>query len=450
MKWKLALSVVVVTFALLRTCSVAALASDDPKASSIESIGIYNCYTGLPAEAISFFRACGYNTYQRWDAGWLVSPTKHERYYAEMTEDVRRMQRAGFKAFVLLSVNLRQRSDGDAAAAGPYEFDPNDAGLMQERLNYLTAAVAKLKMADGFTICAGDPGGHRRASVGQFYDVTKKMVAIIQKEVPKAAIDVNSWGIAAWDAFPSPFDLTYWERETRFSRELARLDGLVGPLVNVEFPLHGYYRPLVMKCYADAGKTPELYPTAQEVAALKNRGVKRLWGWPYFLTDKCDDGYQPGTAGIAQSETRYIKQIVDTARRIGLNGMIANAMEGNIFGKSLNLYAFGRFCKDPAVTPEKVVDEFAGFLCEPESAGELSLVIRYVENLSTWQAGMPQKFRLPDFETGGLKSAQNALDLLAKIRPRSASALPMSKPPAEYLRRLKQRLEVLTREKAAK
>jgi predicted GH43/DUF377 family glycosyl hydrolase len=425
------------------------IASEPPgtqPTSAIRSIGIYTCYTGMRPGIISFFKACGYNTYQCWDMGWMHAPSHHGTYYAQMAEDVRRMQQAGFKVDVLLSINLRQRPEGDTEEFRADEFDPADEKLMRERLAFLTATVEKFKMADGFTICAGDPGGHPRAEPAQYTDAVKKIMAIIARKAPGAEINVNPWSIASWDHFPSPFHLPLWEKEVQLTRDLISRPDLLGPRVGIEFPMHNYYRSLALKCYAEAGKKPELFPNAEEVRRLQQRGVKRLWGWPYFLTDECDDGYESGTAGFAQSETRYIKQVIDQARRLGLNGMVANAMEANIFAESLNLYAFARFCKDPQATPERVIDEFAGFLSEPETSAALAAVLRFVENHSTWQAGLPPAHRLPNFDAGSLQSPQDALDLLGKVRPRKESLLPMGKPPGDYVRKLQKRLEVLKRD----
>ncbi len=214
----------------------------------------------------------------------------------------------------------------------------------------------------------------------QCFDAVKKMIALITKEAPQAEINVNTWGIAAWDKFPSPFSVAFWKKEVQLTRDLIGQPDIVGPDAGIEFPLHNYYRSLALKCYADAGEPPVLFPTVGEIQQLKQRGVNRLWGWPYFLTDVCDDGYCSGKAGLAQPETRYIKDIIDAARRLKLDGMIANAMAPNIGAESLNLYAFGRFCKDPTATPEQVIREFAGFISEPETVAELAQVLRFIEN----------------------------------------------------------------------
>ena len=414
--------------------------ADRFQATAIPTIGIYNCYTGMPAEAIPFFRACGYNTYQRWDLGFGQWPTRLEEYYADMARDVRRMQDAGFKVFVVLTINMIQRREGEPEGYSESLFDPADNALMRDRLGRIARAVRKLNRADGFTIFTGDPGGHHQATPARLVDATKMLIGAIAREAPKAEINVNTWGIAAWDKFPSPFSVDFWKKEVQLTRDLIGRADIVGPNVSMEFPLHNYYRSLALKCYADAGEPPALFPTAGEIQQLKRRGVKRLWGWPYFLTDVCDDGYCSGKAGAAQPETRYIKQIIDAARRLGLNGMIANAMAPNIPAESLNLYAFARFCKDQAATPEQVILEFAGFISEPETVADLAQVLRFIENHSAWQAGLPEKHRLANFNVGGLKTAKDAGDMLAKVAVRKQSGLPMSILPAAYVQKLKERL----------
>src|SRR5262245_46419849 len=77
--------------------------------TSIESIGIYNCYTGLPPALIPFCRACGYNTYQRWDLGWTLWPEHHDQFYTDFAQEIDRMHAAGFKVYVLLNLNMVQR-----------------------------------------------------------------------------------------------------------------------------------------------------------------------------------------------------------------------------------------------------------------------------------------------------------------------------------------------------
>ena len=132
-----------------------------------------------------------------------------------------------------------------------------------------------------------------------------------------------------------------------------------------------------------------------------------------------------------------------TGRRLGLNGMIANAFEANIPAECLNLYAFARFCQDPAATPEGVISEFASFIVEPDSIADLAQVIAFIENHSTWQAGLPLKYRLPDFDTGAQMTARTALDALARMSIRAHSTLPLPLSPAAYVERLHARVKML-------
>lgn len=413
--------------------------------NSIQTVGIYNCYTGLPREAIPFARACGYNTYERWDLGWTLCPSSHERYYAEMAQDIRGMQEAGFESYVLLTTNMVQRREGETEGYRYATFDPQDQAAMQERLAFVTTTIRKLKHADGFTIAAGDPGGFDRAAPNQLYELLRRFVATIRAEAPDAKIIINAWAISTWDRNPSPFSVDCWIKETALTNEFMTQPDILGPDVGIEFPMHNYYRSLALTCYEQAGKTPELCPTAEQVIDLKRRGVNRRWGWPYFLVDECDDGYRPGTQGTMQSETRYVKQMVDTARRLGLNGLVANVMAPNIFAESLNIYAFGRFCNDPSATPEQVISEFAGFIAEPESADALTRVLEFVENRSTWQAGMPAAHRLPDFQVASLRTAAQARELLDRVGARSTAGFPsLPGAPKAYLEKLKQRLQSLT------
>lgn len=96
----------------------------------MQTIGIYNCYQGLPPEAIPFVKACGFNTYQRWDLGWTRGPGKHAAYYRELAEDVTRMRTAGFRVYVLLNINMRQRQDNEPDGYADNGLDPNDEAAM--------------------------------------------------------------------------------------------------------------------------------------------------------------------------------------------------------------------------------------------------------------------------------------------------------------------------------
>jgi hypothetical protein len=175
---------------------------------------------------------------------------------------------------------------------------------------------------------------------------------------------------------------------------------------------------------------------------LRRRGVKRMWGWPYFLIDECDDGYSGHTWGQTQAETRYLHRIVSVGREIGLDGLIGNVSMKGLHPEVLNLYAFGRFCKDATATPEDVLREFADFLAEPASAAALAQVLTFVENHSTWEAGTPERDRLPKLACP-LASANEAVARLSEVKPKRETSFPLPESPEAYVARVRDRLRII-------
>src|SRR5215472_4846811 len=120
---------------------------------------------------------------------------------------------------------------------------------------------------------------------------------------------------------------------------------------------------------------------------LRTRGVKALLGWPYFLVDEADDGFiRPNnveSGGQSSAETRYIRALVDSAHGVGLDGLVANAIFFQV--ESLNIYAFGQMCRSGDLTPEQVLDQYAGFIADEKTRAALGRVLRYIENYSNWQ-----------------------------------------------------------------
>jgi hypothetical protein len=215
----------------------------------------------------------------------------------------------------------------------------------------------------------------------------------------------------------------------------------------VEFPAHNSYRSLTLRIFRAAGIPPEPCPTAEEVRTLRARGIERLWAWPYFLLDEVDDGYIGSvwkTYGQAQAETRYLHRLAGELRRLGCNGVIGNHGDTHSCrAEALNVYAFTRFGRDPAATPAGVIDEFAGHVADEATQDALAQVLRFIENHSSWQASLPPEDRLEDFDCGDLASAAEALRRLNQVTSRTHPTFPLPEPPADYLQRLRQRLEVL-------
>lgn len=415
-----------------------------PVCAEIEHIGLYMSFAGRP-EVQRFVKACGYNTYEVADWGWNTPIADHGEYYRALAKDIAQAQQDGFYVTVLLLSNMNQREETPFADVLAMTFTPVDTEKMAQRLGYIREAVRQLKTADGFVFFAADPGGdeERQSTVNHFIEMTKAVQGIVQEETPEAEYFLNTWAVAAWDQFPSPFENTFWLKEVSITKEILARPEMAGAEMNVVFPLHNYYRSLALRTYADAGTDPERYPSAAEVKVLRERGAKDLWGWPYFLIDEIDDGYSGATYRQTQAETRYLHSVVNDARRIGLNGLIGNLSEGGHYAEVLNTYAFARFCKDPSATPAEILREFAGLIAEPESVEILADVLAYIENNSSWEAGMPEKYRLSPLDAGTLNVPAEALSLLEKVKALDESAFPLPEAPPAYLERLKARITFL-------
>ena len=161
--------------------------------------------------------------------------------------------------------------------------------------------------------------------------------------------------------------------------------------------------------------------------------------------DEADDGFvKPNnhdSGGQSSCETRYIRALVDSGLGLGLDGLVANAIFRE--AESLNIYAFGQMCRSAELTPERLIDQYAGFVADEKTRGVLGRVLRYIENHSNWQNSLPVEYRLRDFDLPHALSASVALGLLAQVKPRVQPAIPLLEPPAIYLGRLRKRLEAI-------
>ena len=355
--------------------------------------------------------------------------------------------RKGFRVGVVLLACVDHWTGPEPTGAGRRTFSPGDTAKLRERLDVIRVEVRRLRDADVFAFIPGDPGGDPggRSTVHDCVDLSRRVREIVRQESPRAAFVVNLWGIAEWEGFPSPFGLRFWQQEARLSRVAATAPELLGPDCGAAFPLHGYYRPLTLACYAKAALPPELYPAREDILELRSRGARPLVGWPYFVVDEVDEGYMTPnnaeTRGQMSAETRYIRAIVDRARTLGLDGLVGNA----IFFKdeALNIYAFGRMCRDPNLTADQAIDGFAGLVAQEQGRVALGRVLRFVENRSNWQATMPMASRQADFHVPGLATASEALALLRQVRPRVQTAIALPEEPALYLSRVRKRLEAI-------
>lgn len=415
-----------------------------PADASFETVGLYIDFSSVE-ELLPFLKACGYNALEFCDASTLIPPADREHYHQRMAAGLDHAQKEGFRVYIILLSNVGPMRRADDPLESLH-FPPRDEQRMRQRLGTITEEVRRVRAADGFVFFAGDPGGDptKQAGIADCLSMAGQVKAIVNREAQRAEFIFNSWAIASWDGWPSPMSVDFWQTETKLTRQVISAPDWIGRSVGMEFPLHNYYRSLAQKCYADAGKEPPSFPSRADVEALRRRGTQRLWGWPYFLIDECDDGYTGKTWGQPQAETRYIHKIVGDARGLGLNGLIGNLSGRGVPAELLNAYAFARMARDASVTPKRAIDEFAATVAENESVETLAHVLAFVENRSSWQAATPAKYRLPDLDTGGLDSPSRALAGLRTVKPRGSTRIPLPIKPQTYLGGLAERLSVLS------
>jgi hypothetical protein len=421
-------------------------------ARGFETIGLY---VSLPTDPppkdprkYEFFKACGYNYLEFCEAGFRSRPDLLPGYYREMSRAIKLAHENGFRVGIVLLAGMEQWKGPDNINTGfPGVFSPRDKAKLQERLTNLRLAVAHLRTADAFTFILGDPGGDPkgRSALEDCLAFCRHVRQIVQEHAPDATFMVNLWAVAEWEGFPSPSSLRFWQQEVNLSRAVAAAPDMLGPSCGVAFPLHNYYRSLALSRYDKAGIEPELYPTRNDVQVLRARGVKPLLGWPYFLVDEADDGFispnNGASGGQSSAETRYIRAIVDCGHRIGLEGLVGNAIFFE--AEALNIYAFGQMCRSPDLTPEQVLDQYASLIADEKSRVSLGRVLRYIENHSNWQDSLPAGYRLKGLNVPEVTTASAALELLTQVTPCLRPAIPLLEPPAVYLGRLKKRLEAI-------
>lgn len=418
-------------------------------ANSITTIGLYP-FNDIP-EQHQFLKACGINLFQFVESGYSHRSDLLDDYYDGLRKEIESAQKDGFKVYIILLSNMAQWQ-------GPEEHGhwmglrtyPRDRDAMDRRLNDLARAVRELKIADGFTFFGGDPGGVPKAlgpsDIQDWIKMAREVKAVVAAEAPNAAYNINPWAVTQWDdEGMDVFGSEFWLRETSNGKAILQAERLIGSDCGIEFCPHNYYRSLTLKIFAEEGIKPELFPIKADVDKLKALGTTRLWSWPYFLTDEVDDGYvgpDGVTFGQTQAETRYLHMIVNSMRDIGLNGVIANGSPGSCKAEALNIYAFGRFCLDVTATPESVIDDYSRFIADGNTSTKLVQVLRFIENHSTWQSGLPESSRLPDFnDVPG--SAEEALKILDDVVPNPDYPTWLPEIPSEYLARLHKRLVVI-------
>ena len=422
-----------------------------PGAPSVrfETVGYY-AFDDASEAKCRFYRACGIDTIELLDIGWYFREGEPlDAFRERMKGWIGTAHSFGLRVYVVLLTNLGQwDGEADCGNGSGKTFDPDDSGKMDARLAEIERNVEYWSDADGFSLFAGDPGGvaslrTNKGSIGYYLDMVRKVREIVRQKSPEAEFNANIWSVSQWERSTSnPFYQKFWQAEDENGRAILAMEDLINSDIGIEIPGHDWYRPLAFRCYGTTGRYPEKnFPVAEDILPARERGVKRIWGFPHFLLDELDDGDSGGSSRteLPAINLRYIKKYIDAADSAGLNGVIAGASGIN---NALNLYAFSRFAADAGLTVDDVLLEYAGYLVPEEQKEMLADIFRYIENDSNWHSKMPDGYRLPELETV-FSGPDEAIEAFGKLTPLEDPGFPLPEPPAEYLAKIGQRLELI-------
>ncbi|MFA6426235.1 MAG: hypothetical protein WCW64_08645, partial [Phycisphaerae bacterium] len=398
---------------------------------------VYLPYVGQTAD-YNFWKNSGFNILEVAETGFYWRPDQLSVYYTNMRNKIADAKSHGFKVSVILLACMNQYGGpNESGNANPLCFSPDDAAKMSERLGYIQTAITNLSNADRFVFIPGDPGAVTNANttVDDFIAMEQAVRAKVQQYAPNAAYMVSDWGLPEWQwpIVHSYETATYWIEKVDMAQYLVE-QGVFGYECGAEVACDNYYRPLALTQYVTFGVTPELYPSASEVAALRTKAVKDIWAWPYDLTD---DGVHQ-----TQLEVRYIRDMVNKAKTLKLDGMTCNT-DMDVWGRneSLNVYAFARLCVTDGMTSDQIIDEIAGLLATSATKATMVKILKFVENNSTWHLDMPAQYRLPNLDCGDVINATIALTQLDTVVANPDNPLPLPDTPASYISRIRTRLE---------
>ncbi|MFA6426578.1 MAG: hypothetical protein WCW64_10430, partial [Phycisphaerae bacterium] len=380
-------------------------------------VGTVTIYTSLPDPCsiyFDFWKNSGFNAMEFVEGGYGRKPSLHPSYYATMHARIAAAKAEGFKVTVILLACVRQWT-GPNDTGIPGEFAPEDTVLLDQRLGYIEDAVIALNNADRFVLFAGDPGiaTNINTTISDFSDVAKDVRDVVQANAPNADFGVINWALGEWK-YPllTSWYVQRWIDQVDLAQTLQADTSLYRADTSVQLVCDNYYRTMALDCYVDAGLTPELYPVASDMATLRGRAVKDIWAWPHFLISESDDAYSGGaeTSTQTQLEVRYIRDMVNDAKTLKLDGITSNMGLTPI--EALNAYAFARFCVTEAKTADQMIDEIAGLLATSATKATMANILRFVENNSTWHLSMPASYRLANLNSGTITTAALAISAL--------------------------------------
>jgi hypothetical protein len=391
----------------------------------------------MPENLPAFAKFCGYNTLEFCDSEFEYPQSSVENYFQSAKAIVASAHREHLKAYIILLTNESRRLNLQKPSENEYMvlFNPvTDPGEYQQRLEDVRQAIEKgFAAADGFEVFAGDPGGcvGKGCDIEQYVRFAQAYAQMVRKLGSGAELTLNTWAIANWGATLG-VGLDFWNAETDFSKKIIGSDISFADAVTL--PGHNLYRFLVRQLYNQAGRPVPEWPDRAAIEAIHAK-AKRAYLWPHFIVD--DDPGRPMTFDRVHFEVRYLKELAEKIRALGVDGAFVNAYNPAV--QMGNIYAYGQLNRNPDKSVEVILNDFAALIARPGSANRLGEVFAFMENHSWWASQMPPQYRLKSLSCQ-IKTYDEALAALKGVVPLTRSSVPLLISPKEYLAKVQSTL----------
>ena len=292
------------------------------------------------------------------------------------------------------------------------------------------------KEADFFEEFAADWGGCEcgQCGVPEYLRYVRALADKLHTLNAKAELYADTWCISYWGRSPLANGWKeMFDREISGSREVIAALPDLPRNTGVGLPCHHHYRPLAFAEYGGKAKTP-LFPVKVDVQRVHD-SRRPVLAWTHFIMD--DDAFRPKSWGKVHSEVRYLAQLLQSLRGVGIDSVM-----GNLYLPLLqisNAFAFGQLTHNPDQKPETILRDFAKLIAHKDDVNALTDVLFWLENGSFWEQQMPPDGRLPHLPC--TLSRADAIKLAASIRPNSKLNLPLPIAPETWLSELRRSIE---------
>ena len=388
----------------------------------------------LPSRFMPFVKYCGYNTLEFCDYSFEYPESGRANYLESSRIRIADAHREGLKLFIILSTNmsrewaaLRGEPSGDALTkimfnpvARPDEF--------KQRIDDVQRSIEKgFSEADGFEVFAGDWGGcmGEGCDYEQYLSFGRAYAQVLRKLGLHSQLTLNTWAIANWGITFDPGKTTLWDAETHLSQKV--IDSDISFADAVTLPGHNLYRGLVRTLYTEANRSVPDWPDPVAIQTIHAKG-KRAYLWPHFIVD--DDRSRRMTWRKVHFEVRYLKELAEKSRALGIDGVFVNAY--NPPYQMGNIFAYGQLNRDPAKPARTILREFAALIAQQGGVDRLTEVFSFLENHSWWGSQMPANYRLKPLPCK-IGTYEEARASLGEVTPLNQSPAPLLMPPKDYL-----------------